>query len=384
MRILRHIIPLSFVLLFIINIYAVSLETSSIGYRKFNTNEATGLYSSENDVPMAVSTKIGSSIIDGETNLSTDKDTYNPGETITITAESKTNDMNGSLEWQLESPIGEIPFDFYSDLQEIYNDPDFNNPTLPDWLSDVTEPFTSVESTAGILNLTAVADNDETDNEIYYYNSSALEKGGRYIVSFDYFSQGENLLLNPGFESGNTGDWDFNSSYVQLKTDEKNASEGSSYAYINGTEYTYFLQQNISISSGLFTVERDMVFSAKATGTTLANYWQLRIEAYNSSGHLIPGSETSDDSLDHSTDEKGYAINKLYWTIPENTTEIGLIFIGIDAGPDADGRYTGFVDDFYFAEVPPSLMFSYWAPKESADGQWANITLVGGNHEWES
>ncbi len=361
LRVFRYIIPLSFVLLFIINIYAVSLETTSISFRKSNDNEAKGLYSSENDIPMVTSAKIGNSIIDGETNLSTDKDTYAPGETLTITAESKTNDMNGSLEWRLESPIGEIPFDFYSDLQYNFEDPDFNNPAVPDWTNSANEPFTFVESTSGVLNLTAEADIDEDDNEIYYYNSTALEKGERYIVSFDYLSKGQNLLVNPGLEFGNTTGWTVNSSYVQAKNDTDNASEGSSYAYINGTE-GFLLKQNVS--SG-FTVNRQMTFSAKATGTTLANYWQLRIEAYNSSGLRISFATSDDDSLDHSIDEKGYAFNKLYWTIPPNTTEIGLFFNGIDSGPDADGRYTGFVDDFYFAEVPPSLMFSHWAPDET-------------------
>jgi hypothetical protein len=375
LRVFRYIIPLSFVLIFIINIYAVSLETTLISNRNSDNDEAKGLYSSENDIPIVTSAKIGNSIIDGETNLSTDKDTYAPGETLTITAESKTNDMNGSLEWQLESPIGEIPFDFYSDLQHNFEDPHFNNPTVPDWTNSTIEPFTFVDSASGVLNLTAEADIDEDDNEIYYYNSSALENGEKYIVSFDYLSKGENLLVNPGFESGDTTGWSVNSSYVEVKTDANNASEGSSYAYINGTE-GFLIERNVS--SG-FTVNRQMTFSAKATGTTLDNYWKLYIKAYNSSGLLIE-SVSSPDSLEYSTDEKGYAFNRMYWTIPENTTKIGLFFYGIDTGPDADGRYTGLVDDFYFAEVPPSLMFSYWAE----DNQWANITLLGGNNEWES
>ncbi len=375
LRVFRYIIPLSFVLLFIINIYTVSLETTLIGQRNSDNDEVKGLYSSENDIPMVTSAKIGNYIIDGETNLSTDKDTYAPGETLTVTAESKTNDMNGSLEWRLESPIGEIPFDFYSDLQYNFVDPDFNNPTIPDWTNSTIEPFTFVDSTSGVLNLTTEADIDEEDNEIYYYNSTALEKGERYIVSFDYFSKGQNLLVNPGLESGDTTGWNVNSSYVQARTDANNASEGSSYAYINGTE-GFLIKQNVT--SG-FTVNREMTFSAKATGTTLDNYWKLRIEAYNSSGIRINFDESA-DSLGYSIDEKGYAFNKLYWTIPDNTTKIGLIFYGIDDGPDADGLYTGFVDDFYFAEVPPSLMFSYWAE----DNQWENITLAGGNNEWET
>ncbi len=322
------------------------------------------------------STKIGSTIIDGETNLTTDKDKYSPGDSLKVTADSKTSDMNGSLEWRLESPIGEIPFDFYSNLQEVFEDPSFDNNTHPDWINEVSNPFSSVESIFGYLNLTAEADADEVDNEIYYYNPSALMSGERYVVSFDYYSQGENLLKNPGFEGGNTTGWLFNSSYVEVKSDSNNASEGIWYASINGTE-GYLLKQNVTGVTG----NRYYTFSAKATGSTLANYWSLRLEAYNSTNHLIGTSSTLEDSIDFSTDTKGYVFNKiLRWKIPENTTVLGAIFFAHDDGGEADGLYTGWVDDFILAEAPPALIFSYWGKNDN----WTNKTLDGGNHEWES
>ncbi|MFX0085987.1 MAG: hypothetical protein ACFFAU_09945 [Candidatus Hodarchaeota archaeon] len=376
MKISRYIIPLTFILVFASNIYALSPRTTNNAVRDISYASGNGLGLSDKSPTEIPSAKIGSTIIDGETNLTTDKDKYNPGDSLKVTADSKTSDMNGSLEWRLESPIGEIPFDFYSDLQEVFEDPTFDNITHPDWINEVSHPFSSVESTFGYLNLTAEADADEIDNEIYYYNPTALISGEKYVVSFNYYSKGENLLENPGFEGGNTTGWLFNSSYVELKSDSNNASEGNWYASINGTE-GYLLKQNVTGVTG----DRYYTFSAKATGSTLANYWSLRLEAYNSTNHLIGASSTLEDSVDFSTDTKGYVFNKiLRWKIPKNTTVLGAIFFAHDAGGEADGLYTGWADDFILAEAPPALIFSYWGPNKN----WTNKTLDGGNHEWET
>jgi hypothetical protein len=313
--------------------------------------------------------KVGSEITSGKTTLTTDKESYAPGEWATITAESTTDEMNGSLEWQLESPIGEIAFNFSSDFQDVFEDRFFNNPAIPDWTND---GFYSIEATSGYLNLTEVADDDKDDVEVFY-NTSMLNPD-RYVISFDYFSQGQNLLLNPGFEGGDTTGWFFNSSYVQPVDDSENASEGSYYLNINGTEGN-LLEQNVSIVGG--NIKRNFLFSIKATGATNDNFWQLELLAYNSSFDEIGSFPTPDDSRDFTADEKGYITTTLMWEIPENTTMLGLRFKGQDSGND--DRYTGWVDDCYLYEVPPALIFSYW----DENNEWNNKTLDTGTHEWE-
>ena len=374
LKIFRYIIPLSFVVLLFANVFALSLATTpNIFHDISNVSSLKEGYSSGETPSEIPKNKIGELIIDGETNLTTDKEKYNPGESVTITADSKYNDMNGSLEWRLESPIGEIPFDFYSDLQKVFQDPNFNNLSIPDWTNGSTEPFDFVESTSGYLNLTATADGDENDNEIYFYNATVPKDGKRYLISFDYFSKGENILDNPGFEGGITTGW-YNSSFFTAKNDPNNASEGNWYLEVNGTA-KYLLQQNVT--SG-FTSGRYVTLSAKGTGNTAADFWSLRIEAYNSSGNLLGQASSVYDSTALTTDKKGYVFNKiLNWQIPNDTNHLRVNFIGDDTS--GDGLYTGWVDDFCLAEIPPALMFSYWGESD----QWENITINGGNHEWE-
>ncbi len=376
LKIFRYIIPLSFVVLLFANVFALSLATTpNIFHDISNVSSLKEGYSSGEPPSEIPKNKIGELIIDGETNLTTDKEKYNPGETVTITAGSKYNDMNGSLEWRLESPIGEIPFDFYSDLQKIFQDPNFNNFSIPDWTNGSTEPFEFVESTSGYLNLTTTADDDENDNEIFYYDNTSLKDGKRYLISFDYFSKGENILDNPGFEGGNTTGWNFNSSFVTAKNDPNNASEGNWYLEINGTP-VFLVQQNVS--SG-FTPGRYVTFSAKGTGNTAVNFWYLSIEAYNSTGHILGSKKDTDDSSTaFNPDKKGYVFNKIFnWQIPNDTDHLRVSFNGDDTS--GDGLYTGWIDEFSLAEVPPALMFSYWGEYY----QWENITINGGNHEWE-
>ncbi|MFW9778587.1 MAG: hypothetical protein ACFFE8_07000 [Candidatus Heimdallarchaeota archaeon] len=315
-------------------------------------------------------------VSDGETNLTTDKKRYSPGDWVEIEANSRTNDMNGSLEWYLESPVGEVAFGFNSSYQDIFQDPLFDNNAIPDW---ATVNWTgAIEATNGFLNLTKISDADLDPDEIYFYNPSNPIYGffnPRYLVSFDYFSQGSNFVNNSGFENG-LSDWSGDLGNVSTPNEPENASEGNSYAKINATEGQSILYQNITS----WTPGRLITFSAKATGTTNANYWRLKIEAFNSTGHLI-GSTQSSDSLNQPTDDKGYVFLKiLRWLPPENTTKLRASFSGLDSGPQADGFYSGSLDEVVLAEVPPTLVFSYWGK----GNKWVNTTLTSGTHEWDS
>ena len=316
--------------------------------------------------------QFGTEITSGNTTLKIDKDTYVPGEWVEITAESITAEMNGSLEWQLESPISEVVFDFESDFQDIFEDRTFDNPNIPDWTN---ESFHVVEATSGYLNLTEVSDPDINEVEVYY-NTSTLNSGS-YSISFDYFSQGENLLLNPGFEGAIGAEWDFNASYVKRILDPNNASEGSYYASINGTE-GYLLNQTVLVTEGV----HDIVLVVKATGVTADNSWEVLIESYNSTD--ITDSKKSSSSLNAIPDDKGYVTQIVHWQTPENTTELHVAFRGVDSGDD--DYYTGWVDDFYLYEIPPALKFGYWYenPLDSEDTKWKYETLTTGTHEWEN
>ncbi len=362
--------PLSFIMLLVMNVCAVFLLADLSTFYELSDQVAqNGADMSSISSNHAPQSKIGSEITSGKTTLTTDKESYTPGEWATITAESTTDEMNGSLEWQLESPIGEVAFDFYSIFQDIFEDRFFNDPAIPDWTN---ESFHSIEATSGYLNLTEVADDDKDAVEVFY-NTSILNPD-KYMISYDYFSQGQNILLNPGFEGGITSDWFFNSSYVQSVDDPKNASEGSYYLDINSTE-GYLLEQNVSIAGG--NINRKFIFSAKATGVTNDNYWNLKIEAYNSTDHFL-GEKTSADSRDAIHDEKGYVTTTLSWEIPKNTTKLHFMFRGRDDGDD--DRYTGWVDDCYLYEVPPALIFSYYGK----DNKWKEEPLTAGTHEWEN
>lgn len=343
-----------------------------------SSKEMVNLFLQEEDnssltsLNQAPQSKIGSEITSGRTTLTTDKDSYTPGEWVEVVAKSNTDEMNGSLEWQLESPISEVAFDFHSEFLDIFEDPSFNNPVIPDWIN---ESFYAVEATSGYLNLTEVRDDDINDAEAYYNTSYSLESNSRYKISFDYFSASQNLLQNPGFEGGNTDGWVFNSSYVIPVEDPDNASAGNYYVNINGTE-GFLLNQTVDFVGG----GREIVLVVKATGNTDNNFWDLRLEAYNSTGHRV-GSKVSSDSRGITPDDKGYITLIMTWVTPDNTTQLRFSFRG--RSTEGDIFYTGWLDDCYLYEVPPSLIFSYWS-KEGDNLRWTNETLVTEPHKWEN
>ncbi len=354
-------------MLIIVGIFGTSLiPTHSIPRRNFNQMILSDDVEEDSTLGHNPNLK-GLEVTDGTTVLASDKDTYSPGETATITAEGSTAEMNGSLEWKLESPIEEIAFDFKSRYQDIFQDPSFNDPSLPDWHK---ESFDSVEATSGYLNLTQVPDPDMISSEIYY-NTTLLSEEEEYVISFDYLSQGENLLNSPGFESGLIG-WEgiLTPLNLSLIEDSRNTSEGDYYVRVNNTNGN-ILYQNISVTSGQY-----ISFSARATGVSSSNNWELRLEAYNDTDTTkVEERITSSDSRNLIPDEKGYVFNMiLKWKVPANTSYVRAIF-------RSDQKYTGWVDDLVLAVVPPVLYVSYWGEAQ----KWTNYTnLQAGNHQWES
>ncbi|MHA1331568.1 MAG: hypothetical protein ACTSR2_10870, partial [Candidatus Hodarchaeales archaeon] len=268
MKVFRYIVPLSIFVLLIANVFGSASVQNYLSSDYSKTRDQLYGASFENEMSsFSPIYKVGSTITSGLTTLTTDKDSYAPGDWVEIKAESNTDEMNGSLEWQLESPINEVAFDFRSDYQDVFTDPLFNNVSVPDWNN---ENFDGVNANNGYLTLVENADPDKDDAEAFF-NRTALLQDSRYYLSFDYMSKGENLLVNPGFETGDTTGWDVNASFVTIVTDPSNASEGNSYAAINGTE-GFLVSQNVSITGG-----RVVTFSVKATGVTEENFWTLRL-----------------------------------------------------------------------------------------------------------
>ena len=107
MKIQNKIIPLCIILLFIVGIYGQTQQTSF----SFNQDLSKQVQLTEGNVNLISnnnqpSYKTFSQVTSGRTTLTTDADSYAPGDWVTVTAESDTDEMNGSLEWRLESPRG--------------------------------------------------------------------------------------------------------------------------------------------------------------------------------------------------------------------------------------------------------------------------------------
>ncbi|MHA1992991.1 MAG: hypothetical protein ACW97Z_00455 [Candidatus Hodarchaeales archaeon] len=370
MKIQNKIIPLSIILLFIVGIYGQTQQTSfsfnQDVWKQVQLTQDNDNQISNDNIP---NLKTVSQVTNGRTTLTTDADKYAPGDWVTITAESGTDEMNGSLEWRLESPISEVSFDFNSYYQDVFTDPNFDAETTDDWENAGFDFFTATE---GFLNITEGFDPDLNAVEVYN-NKSILQENTKYRVTFDYLSQGENLLINPSFETGNLTGWTTPGN-VTIINNPLNASQGDYYASINATE-GYLVNQTITgLTSG-----RTITLSARATGHTDDNYWFLRLEAFNISGDLISFiTSSSEDSRSFEPDEKGYTDQILRYTLPDNTTSVKAIFVGMDTGVNADGYYTGRLDSLILAEAPPKLIFSY-----GSENTWKNETLNSGSHEWE-
>ena len=370
MKILNKIVPLSLILLFIVGIYGTANQSSfSFNEGILNQNQMNDIGTNSFSTDDLLNHKVSSQVTSGLTTLTTDADTYAPGDWVTITADSNTDDMNGSLEWQVESPIGEVTFDFNSLYQDVFTDPSFDDIGNIDWQNAGFNPLTF---TNGYMNLTEEGDLDLNEIEVFH-NDSALITSSEYIVTFDYFSQGANLLTNPSFETGNTTGWVCSTDNVSVDDSAQNASDGDYYASINASK-GYIINQTVSE----LTEGRSISFSARATGNTRENHWALLLEAYNSTGGKI-GTKISTSSLNQETDEKGYITVILQWEdLPVNTTEVKAIFEGRDID-NTYGNYTGWLDELFLAENPSQLLFS-----NVMDSEWDNHTLTMGTQEWEN
>ena len=372
MKIQNKIIPLSLILLFIVGIFGQTQQTS-FSFNQDLLKQVQLAQDSGNQISndYQPNYKTFSQVTSGRTTLTTDADTYAPGDWVTITAESDTDEMNGSLEWRVESPIKEVSFDFNSYYQDVFTDPEFEAGITTDWEND---GFDFISAADGYLNITEEADLALTEIEIYN-NNSALTTNDKYRVTFDYYPLGENMLLNPSFETGDTLNWDSVGTLenVSVIDDPANASDGSFYANINATT-GFILNQTVPINGQ--SDGRSFTFTVRATGNTNLNYWRSRLEAINVSGDVI-GVKTSEDSRTVEVDEKGYATVMFEWKLPANVTSVKAIFLGQDTGDD--GYYTGWVDKCILAEAPAPLIFSY-----AADGEWNNNTLISDAQEWHT
>ena len=369
MKIQNKIVPLSLILLFIIGIYGTAHQSSfSLNEEKLNQSQMNDIGTNSFSTDDLLNHKVYSEVTSGLTTLTTDADTYAPGDWVTITADSNTDDMNGSLEWRVESPISEVTFDFNSLYQDVFTDPKFNEIDLPDWQN---LGFDGFNSTDGYMNLTKTPDLDSDDSEAFHADS-ALKIDSEYIVTFDYFSQGTNNLTNPSFETGDTTGWVGLTENVTIVNFAQNASHGDHYASINASE-GHILNQTISGWTG----GRPITFSAHATGNTHENHWFLSLEAYNSTGDVID-TERSSYSYDQEADEKGYVTLILQWTLPANTTDVKAIFQGRD-DVHSNGNYTGSLDELFLAEDPSKLYFSH-----VDDGGWGDHALTAGTQKWEN
>ncbi|MHA2282586.1 MAG: hypothetical protein ACXAC5_17230 [Promethearchaeota archaeon] len=369
MKIQNKIVPLSLILLFIIGIYGTAHQSSfSLNEEILNQPQMNDIGTDSFSTDDLLNHKVYSEVTSGLTTLTTDADTYAPGDWVTITADSNTDDMNGSLEWRVESPISEVTFDFNSLYQDVFTDPKFNEIGLPDWQNVGFDGFTSTD---GYMNLTKTPDLDSDDSEAFHADS-ALKIDSEYIVTFDYFSQGTNNLTNPSFETGDTTGWVGSTDNITIVNFPQNASHGDHYASINASE-GYILNQTVSGWTG----GRSISFSARATGNTNENHWALRLEAYNSTGAIL-GTPNTISSLNQEANEKGYVTLIMQMTLLPNTTEVKAIFEGID-GVNSDGNYTGWLDELILAEDPSKMIFS-----NGEDGDWSNHTLTAGTQQWEN
>ncbi|MFX0172139.1 MAG: hypothetical protein ACFE9L_09475 [Candidatus Hodarchaeota archaeon] len=374
MKTLRKFIPISLAMLFIINIYGSFLMPSVSYTQVFNQRLLKDGDINALSPKINPQSKLGSTITVGNTTLQTNKEKYTPGDELVIDVGSFTDEMNGSLEWLLESPISEVAFDFYSDYQMLFKDPSFDDSAIPDWTN---ESFDYMEAIAGYLNLTKTIDDDTNDANIYF-NSSTLTEDDTYRISFDFQVQGENNLTDPSFESGILDpEWKVEfPSNVTIENYAGNASEGTHYVSVNATT-GFMLNQSLSG----WNESRVVVFTLKATGVNATNYWTLRLEAYNSSDtnnqDYLLGYTESSNSQGLIPDEKGYATLVMSYRLPINTTDIKVVFIG----QGTDDFYTGWIDDCILAEVPDAehvLEFQAW--EESG---WKNRSLNEGRYEWK-
>ena len=146
----------------------------------------------------------------------------------------------------------------------------------------------------------------------------------------NYIWTGE-LLLNPGFESGNIEDWSTNGAYFEVTTDNPQAG---SYAvwYNHPSSVDYYIEQDVDLNSyASYINSGDAVINATGYGISLEypdhDITEIQIIFLDSSREVIAGGRDTD----YNSTQVWWKDGVTEYTIPENTRYVRVLGNTYDA-----------------------------------------------------
>ncbi|UCH32341.1 MAG: hypothetical protein JSV05_02890 [Candidatus Bathyarchaeota archaeon] len=105
---------------------------------------------------------------------------YHPGTGVNISIKGIENRLNADLTYELLSPIDEIAFKFQHIPEIIFEDPNFLNENVTEWVNDTTNGFDNIT----IYNGKLLLELNGTGYARTYFNNASLS--GTYRVKFAY------------------------------------------------------------------------------------------------------------------------------------------------------------------------------------------------------
>ncbi len=305
----------------------------------------------------------------GNITITTNASRYFPGETMSVNILGPIDELNGTMEWKLFTPLNESIFGFDLLRFLLLENFDFETTDTSEWTNDAVNSFDSITVSNGYLNLTEAADADTNPARAYVnktnVNLTAL------TVSFDYLGLTPNLIKNASFEG--TGGWLFNTSLVKQSSDLVHS--GNFALFANKTpSNTVIASQNVTAPE-----KTTLIISAWGTGINSTSQWLFRITAFNATGDVVGSPKNSSLSSTLTADEleNGFGMIETTFETPINTSFVQIELIGINS--TANGTYTGYFDDVTISIAPPSaLEFQYYNGTN-----WVNLTgFQTTTHKW--
>ncbi len=357
---------------------SLAIQTGKESIVSVNTGDklTTSLSTKQDNHKMDLSfqqekTRKPSTITFGNITITTNATQYYPGETLKLSMVGPSNELAGTMEWKLLSPLNESIFGFDLLRFLLLNNFDFATTDTSEWTNDPTNPFDNITISNGHLNLTELADADTNPARVYI-NKTGVNLTA-ITINFNYLGLTPNLVKNASFESVTA--WTFNNSLVK-----------QSNALVHGGSFSLFANKtpsNSVVASQNVTVpaNKTLIISAWGTGINANSHWLFRITAYNATGHPLgtPKNSTRSTSLNEKDLENEFGMLETTFFTPPKTSYVQIELIGINS--TENGTYTGYFDDVTISIEPTTaLELQYYNGTN-----WVNVTGFKKNtHKWNT
>jgi hypothetical protein len=300
---------------------------------------------------------------------------YHPGTGVNISIKGIENRLNADLTYELLSPIDELAFKFEHTSEPIFEDPNFLNENVTEWVNDTTNGFDNIT----IYNGKLLLELNGTGYARTYFNNASLS--GTYRVSFTY----QNLTnINEALPNENLKFlyWD----------GQQFVEEALNYSVAGELQFDKILYLNITGVSSPDDIL--FAFSIDSTEDTLKNWTidNLEVENYNLAIFQDAGFDGA-SILDWFNGTNAFNVTKIESEDAENYLALsqfagtGEIFYNLTSVTD------DVIIEFDYRNTTANaskLAFEYWNGSDwittnlngTSDSEWEHKILLASLNGW--